>query len=79
MRSLIIFIQEVEEVEEIRVVAGRRYINRFLLQHDDVIESYIYDTVSGALEPRHKRCGDYQTDCDSRILLLSAQAAVELF
>ena len=49
------FIQEVEEVEEIREMAGRRYINRFLLQQDDVMEIYIYDKISGAVEPRQKR------------------------
>ena len=42
-------------MEEIREMAGRRYINRFLLQQDDVMEIYIYDKISGAVEPRQKR------------------------
>ena len=47
--------QEVEEVEEIREMDGRRYINRFLLQQDNVTEIYVYDKISGALEPRQLR------------------------
>ena len=50
-----LFMQEVEEVEEIREMAGRRYINRFLLQQDNITEIYLYDKISGALEPRQLR------------------------
>ena len=48
-------LQEMEEVEEIREMDGRRYINRFLLQQDNVTEIYVYDKISGALEPRQLR------------------------
>ena len=51
-----LFIQKVEEVEEIREMEGRRYVGRFQLAEDSVtVEHTLYDTVSGALERRQLR------------------------
>ena len=51
-----LFIQKLEEVEEIREMDGRRYIGRFQLADDSVSEGdHLYDTVSGALELRQLR------------------------
>ena len=49
-------LQEMEEVEEIREMEGRRYVGRFQLAQDGVSrEQTIYDKVSGAREVRQLR------------------------
>ena len=44
------------EVEEIREMDGKHYLDRFQLADDGVTEEHsVYDTVSGALELRQLR------------------------
>ena len=47
--------QEVEEVEEVKDVGGRRYSKMYNLYSDEVTEQYLYDLTSGALEVRQIR------------------------